>query len=446
MENMQLALTYCAKAVTCQDGQKQADYHRLRGDCLCAMGEHQAALVCHKRALECEIGVNHYKRSGHSLVIEFAHILEHKQSLAQDFNFLSDMLYWLLEVANICLSLKWTLWSLQKVKDLPGIWESFVQFCNDNGYNSELETIQLAVTDQRSRPTQLHPRRMYSVPTAEGRSSPVISKRQHCYSETKSYELEEAAFEPQTTRLKRDTQKRNDEETFQTAEEAGDSATALPGESPKTFEEHIPAKLDKDVQTGAELLSQLDLSPAPDTIQVTYSVNLKTGHTQHVSTTPSSQELSTEDVSKKYVRVAPETPLYHLELRYDFFVIYGKSASEWVKHRLLEELEGVGFKGCIKDRDFILGKPKLENYSESIKNSVCTIIVITKDFETNNHDVMAMHMALEDRLVIPVLREDRDMPPALKPIEYLDATGAVDWAKLERSIEQQVKLDVAWEG
>ena len=70
-------------------------------------------------------------------------------------------------------------------------------------------------------------------------------------------------------------------------------------------------------------------------------------------------------------------------------------------------------------------------------------IVVTKDLETDPYCQRGMLYALEfATLLIPVLREARDMPALLKHVEFLDATGPVDWARLVRSIEQGIKLDV----
>ncbi|XP_038045871.1 uncharacterized protein LOC119720302 [Patiria miniata] len=450
--NLQLALTYCAKAVTCQDGQKQAQYHRLRGDCLCAMGEHQAALGCYKRALECEISVHYFLGSGNSLVIEFEHILKENTSLIEDSHFLDDMVYWLHKVANICLSIRWTLWNLQNLKQLPVQWKTFVKYCEDNGYESKIQTIELAAVDVTKRQRQSGTQRLYSFPLTEDRASPERSIRRHqSYPGTHSFDIEASVFAPdETAGVQTEIDQEKVVETLPGGKVA-EGAVVSPGASAAS-EVPITDKIGKDVLTVPQHLSQVDLDGneehpiAPDTIHVTYSVNLKTGKTHHVATRPSPEEPPTEVVSKKHVRVAPERPLNHLERKYDFFVIYSSSASEWVQHHMLEELEGTGFKGCIKDRDFELGKPRLDNYSNSIEDSVCIIIVLTRDFETNKNDVRGMHMALDsDRLVIPVLREDRVMPPVLKSIEHLDATGAVDWPRLERCIEQQVKLEVLWD-
>ena len=158
----------------------------------------------------------------------------------------------------------------------------------------------------------------------------------------------------------------------------------------------MEAKPSEDFESATASLSTVDIDGAEadsDFIQITYRVNLKTGKTQHIDTTPSSQEHTTKGILRKHVRSAPEMALNH-NLPYDFFVIYCSSASEWVFHCLLGELEDSGLKGCVKDRDFKLGKMELTNYLESIENSVCTIIVITKDFETNNMCSRGMHHAI----------------------------------------------------
>ncbi|XP_022084286.1 tetratricopeptide repeat protein 22-like [Acanthaster planci] len=405
--NLQLALTYCAKALICQDGKNRAENHKLRGDCLCEMGEHQAALGCYRRALECEIGTNSVMGSGgNSLVTEFHHILKDNATLSENKKFLRHMVYWLYKAAEFCLSNDLILLPLKKLKDLAGLWESFAQFCDSNKYNSYLEIIELAATDKTSRQRQHAASRMYSVPefqTRGDKEKSVLPKRPQRYSESQGLEVERTVFD-----------------TFQSTEELDMDVGAFAGPSG----ENVLDSPDRSVRTAAKSLSEIDRT-----------------------TTPSPPTPLPGDGFQQQVRDAPEKPLNQKGLMYDFFVIYSSNASEWVKYCMLEELEEDGFKGCIKDRDFILGKPKKKNYVNSIQKSTCTIIVITADFREDKDAHDAMYMALDSSpLVIPVLREATGMPPELKHIAYLDATGVVDWALLKRSIEQQVKLDVAWDG
>ncbi|XP_038045872.1 uncharacterized protein LOC119720303 [Patiria miniata] len=486
---LQQALTYCAKAVEIADGSKRGNVHKVRGMCLCVMGEHQAAFGSYKRAVECEIAASYHGGSVGALVLEYKHILpDNHLALREDLPLLADMVYWLQKVAEVCLSTDWDLWQLNKLKQMRDHWEIFVKYCKDNDYEKELEVIESAAIDKRRSSRLQHPLSSPHdsdvPPTSEqgqNRSFPSASNvgdaaSSFCDASSLSHDIqykrqtrakrqlslpvsvEDGSLPPSVTRRQhslpassRYVQPTSRAQGEELSDRTGDNinaeylresqgASAAPARP-------IPDKIDRDIQTLSESLSQVDLDGneehhiPPDTIHITYSVNLKTGKTQHVATMPSLEEPPTEVVSKKNVREALERPQNNLTRKYDFFVIYSSSASEWVQHRMLEELEESGFKGCIKDRDFELGKPRLQNYSDSIEDSVCVIIVITADFETNNNDVRGMLMALDsDRLVVPVLYEDRVMPLVLKTLEHLDATGAVDWPRLARCIEQQVKL------
>ena len=72
---------------------------------------------------------------------------------------------------------------------------------------------------------------------------------------------------------------------------------------------------------------------------------------------------------------------------YDAFVSYAHQDSEWVLDSLLKRLEEPSSsracapcKLCIHQRDFVVGKPIIDNIIDSIAASRHTIIVLSKNF------------------------------------------------------------------
>ncbi len=388
---LQKALTLCARAAACKDGEKRPRLHKIRGQSLCALGEHQQSLKSFQRAIECKEYKHEVFESGNLLVVEYSHVLkEMGDTLSSNKPLLAEMVYWLHKAAELRLSNdQWTTYSMTPLTNLTSQWQSFVKFCEDNDYIRELDDIQEA--SLKPRQSRFQQRRTVSTSNAESLSR-----------------------EPPMRHSKSVT-----EEASGARSRIGYATASL-----------SVLKLD-DNETSSE--AKEETSP----------MYLRTGKVQLSDQTSSSQEWTSIDASNKPIRAAPVNAL-HRDLTYDFFVIYSRSASEWVFRCLLEELEGRGLKGCIKDRDFMLGQTKVNNYTDSTANSSCVVIVITEDFEKDFWCDRGMLMAFEKRkLLIPILREDTELPDLLNPLTHLDATGAVDWMRLQRCIEQQIKLEAA---
>ncbi|XP_013412800.1 uncharacterized protein LOC106175383 [Lingula anatina] len=132
---------------------------------------------------------------------------------------------------------------------------------------------------------------------------------------------------------------------------------------------------------------------------------------------------------------------------YDFYVIYSEEEdSDWVSYHLLTTLEGTkGFKGCVRERDFIPGTDYVDSIVESIKNSFKVLVIIsgkkTNDKWYNYEVDQAIHQKLDselDSFVIPICREDAnksDVPLKLKTVIACSMVSAHDWEKLERALD-----------
>ncbi|XP_022084285.1 tetratricopeptide repeat protein 22-like [Acanthaster planci] len=411
--NLQKALLFCAKAVSCQDGQSRPDVHKLRGECLCALGQHKIALGCFKRAIECESAASLYLGSVDLLVCEYEHILLSTPApLPPDSPLLAGMVYWLHQAAQLCLAARKKLQSLSKIQQLPRHWIRFVMYCHDNKHSQKYETIKLAAAHgSKSGPSGPHRRRMSCHEIDEGFCRPKLPdrSRRNSFPGTDAFFQEPFKWIPSTV----------------TATDLDESQLISHHSKP------VDGEIDEDSK-------DLPFSTKKEYNTLTFTVfwNPKTRKIE-IKTLPSLSDTETDDVTSKHVKAAPENSL-NRKLTYDFFVIYSEDASEWVLHELLEELEGSGLKGCVKDRDFTLGEYHIENCSKRIKESVCTIIVVTKGFKKGD-EFHGMIMALkEGKPVIPVLRGERVLPAPLTGRTCLDATGAVDWARLQRNIEQAI--------
>ncbi|XP_071802742.1 uncharacterized protein [Asterias amurensis] len=469
LEYLHKALTMCAKATAFQDGEKRSNVHKIRGLCLRALGEHQHALRSFKRAVECDLSYNWFSGSGKCLISEYASVLKDmtggKSSCSQ--TLFADMVYWLHKAAKTYLMNPQWIGSFDVQRHLASNWENFVKYCVDNDNTSELEDIQEASshpeqrrrTDEESHlPTSMCPPQSV-IEEASGTSCFVSTEDQNPHAPIEAAKV--TVYQPpqkrrtQTVVGEGSVYREVSEDHKPHANIEGTKATAYKpphvrraqsiadearGATEETSDDY---QTQLQVESSTDSLSALDLGgnkTSSKEKQVTLTVNLQTGKTQIVNPTSSTQEWTSKDASKKPIRSAPEKALNH-NFQNDFLVLHSSSASEWVIRCLLEELEESNLKGCIKDRDFMVGKTWLANYTDSIANSACVIIVITQDFEHDAWCNSSMLMAIEQKkLLVPVLREGTKLPMFLNTLTHLDATGAVNWELLKRSIEQQIRL------
>ncbi|XP_013418613.1 uncharacterized protein LOC106179500 [Lingula anatina] len=128
---------------------------------------------------------------------------------------------------------------------------------------------------------------------------------------------------------------------------------------------------------------------------------------------------------------------------YDFYVIYSEEDSDWVSYHLLTTLEGTqGFKGCVKERDFIPGTLILKSILESIENSFKVLVIFSsrKPDDMYEYEVdQAVLQRLDSKqnsFIIPICRESKtDVPKKLKDVNACFMVSAHDWEKLERALD-----------
>ncbi|KAL8571716.1 hypothetical protein ACOMHN_060802 [Nucella lapillus] len=144
------------------------------------------------------------------------------------------------------------------------------------------------------------------------------------------------------------------------------------------------------------------------------------------------------------------------EKTYDAFVAYAHQDSDWVLGSLMKRLEGAegSPKGrkpcrlCLHQRDFVVGKPIVDNIVDSIAASRHTIIVLTNNFVRSGWAMeelqQAYHQSLEERsrhLVVVLLEpvDQAQMSPTLrrccKTFTYLHVSDSFFWDRLLFSIQ-----------
>ncbi len=132
--------------------------------------------------------------------------------------------------------------------------------------------------------------------------------------------------------------------------------------------------------------------------------------------------------------------------KYDFFVSHSSGDKYWVYYDLLPKLEReYNFKGCIDERDFIVGENILTNIEDCMNQSVCTVLILTKAFCESRWCQHEMTQAINRRVldkypVIPIRVENCDLPQDLRCITYQDAVEHCDWEKLVRNLDNMMEL------
>ena len=111
------------------------------------------------------------------------------------------------------------------------------------------------------------------------------------------------------------------------------------------------------------------------------------------------------------------------EYTYDAFVAYCIDDVNWVKDKLIHNLEQVhGLSLCVHHRDFMVGMPIEENIVDAIVNSRKTILVISKAFVGSHWCNFEVHMARNK-----LFDEGRDIlvPIVLEKINHREVTGTL---------------------
>ncbi|XP_052088575.1 uncharacterized protein LOC127725559 isoform X1 [Mytilus californianus] len=146
--------------------------------------------------------------------------------------------------------------------------------------------------------------------------------------------------------------------------------------------------------------------------------------------------------SEVTLKSLPQGKIYHAFISYRDV----DEDREWVNN-LIEKLENLHqLKCCNHVYDFQPGRKIVENIKDAVLRSVKTLIILSKEYHDShwcNFEVEYTHqmsMEMREQILIPVLKEDCEIPEHLKPFTYIDARGPMgSWLpRLVTAIESPV--------
>lgn len=102
------------------------------------------------------------------------------------------------------------------------------------------------------------------------------------------------------------------------------------------------------------------------------------------------------------------------DYRYDVFVSYNAADQDWVATVLLPRLEEAGLRVAVDYRDFVVGKPLIENIEAAVDASRRTIVVLSPDWVASEWNAFeALLLRTED----PAATRRKLLPLRLRPCE-----------------------------
>ncbi|XP_077990296.1 uncharacterized protein LOC144444667 isoform X2 [Glandiceps talaboti] len=97
---------------------------------------------------------------------------------------------------------------------------------------------------------------------------------------------------------------------------------------------------------------------------------------------------------------------------------------------------------CLLDiRDYLGGKPKINNVISSIQDCSKTVFVLSKAFCDSSWCEYEMLLALEEYIsmgmecLVPIILEDCDIPQSIKPLTCLDTRDSTFWNRFTEALE-----------
>jgi tetratricopeptide (TPR) repeat protein len=132
---------------------------------------------------------------------------------------------------------------------------------------------------------------------------------------------------------------------------------------------------------------------------------------------------------------------------YDVFVSYSHRDKEWVRGELLSRLEEAGLRVCIDYRDSEIGAPIVSEMERAVAESRKTVLVLTPAYlESNGARFESLMLQNDDpsnrRLqLIPLLKEDCEIPRHIRIFNHLDFTKSSDWSRLLAALDAPRRKD-----
>jgi Caspase domain/TIR domain len=134
-------------------------------------------------------------------------------------------------------------------------------------------------------------------------------------------------------------------------------------------------------------------------------------------------------------------PLANDGCAYDAFVSYRAVAPDrpWVERVLVPELERLGLRLCLANRDFRLGAPRIREMERAVEQSRYTVAVLSPRYLDGAFEefqsLLAQHQGLELKAprFIPLMREECRPALGIRTVEWLDVTDPdLEGATLQR--------------
>ncbi|MEZ4727144.1 MAG: toll/interleukin-1 receptor domain-containing protein [Caldilineaceae bacterium] len=131
---------------------------------------------------------------------------------------------------------------------------------------------------------------------------------------------------------------------------------------------------------------------------------------------------------------------------YDLYLSYTDADRAWVATELLPDLVQRGLRICLPERDFDIGRPRLDNIERAIARSRHTLIVMTPAWLASEwQEFEGLLVSTTDpagrlRRLIPLLLEACPLPPRIAMLTYADFT---DPAQRSLAMKRLLRLEYA---
>jgi hypothetical protein len=132
---------------------------------------------------------------------------------------------------------------------------------------------------------------------------------------------------------------------------------------------------------------------------------------------------------------ARQRRLARSDFDFDIFVSYDSEDSDWVRRRLMPELEeGLGLRLCIHERDFILGENIVDNISRCVEGSKKMLMVFSRDFVQSQWCQFELTYCLrhvmdyDDNLLIVCVDDVVSTEMTTAMMAVLNTTTYIQWA------------------
>lgn len=128
------------------------------------------------------------------------------------------------------------------------------------------------------------------------------------------------------------------------------------------------------------------------------------------------------------------------KLKYDIFLSFANEDMEITETRIKVPLEERGYVVCWHHRDFIAGRPIIENMTIAVGASRMTVVVLSEAFTGSKFCIDELELAMlrtkqtKRRCIVPVLLRNCTLPDGLENFTYISLEGRDFMKKLCRDL------------